>query len=272
MTRDPPFSCLPHGATTWWTDLGRCVGAALLALACLYPFYVALAASLRALLGLFGRTPWPAVPDASVAGTVMVRAAAHLLGSGWTPTLTLPMVAIVMALFLGVTADYAFGPAWRGLRARLLTVLGLTLMPQLAALAGLFDALRTLRLYNHWWGLATPYLTFTLPFVVWAVMGCTGRDGGRRSFGSVLRPALLATGLVAYIAAWNEFMYALVPVLDSTQEARPGSGSVGGDPGVAEAAWLVLLSIGPLAVAGIGAWRWRAAQRRATAATRRPRS
>jgi trehalose/maltose transport system permease protein len=112
------------------------------------------------------------------------------------------------------------------------------MFPQVAVLAGMFELIRGLGLYNHLAGLAISYMIFTLPFTVWvltafmrdlpkeleeaAIMdGATPWDIVIRVFLPLLWPALVTTGLLAFIAAWNEFLFALTFTLTDEQRTVP---------------------------------------------------
>ncbi len=114
------------------------------------------------------------------------------------------------------------------------------MFPQVAVLSGMFELMQAIGFYNHWWGLALPYMIFTLPFTVWvlttfvrdlpkeleeaAIMdGCTPWGIITKVFLPVMWPALVTTGLLAFIAAWNEFLFALTFVLANTDRTVPVS-------------------------------------------------
>ncbi len=144
-----------------------------------------------------------------------------------------------LSLLLGVTAAYALGRVrFRGRSLLLMTILGVSMFPQVAVLAGMFELIRGLGLYNNLTGLAISYMIFTLPFTVWvltafmgdlpreleeaAIMdGATPWDIVTRVFLPLLWPALVTTGLLAFIAAWNEFLFALTFTLTDDQRTVP---------------------------------------------------
>jgi trehalose/maltose transport system permease protein len=148
---------------------------------------------------------------------------------------------VALSLFLGVTAAYALGRVrFKGRGLLLVSILAVSMFPQVAVLAGMFELIRALGLYNRAWGLVLPYLTFTLPFTVWvlttfmkqlpkeleeaAIMdGCGPGRIIWRVFMPLLWPALVSTGLLAFIAAWNEFLFALTFVLDNDERTVPVS-------------------------------------------------
>ena len=81
-------------------------------------------------------------------------------------------------------------------------------------------------------------MIFTLPFNIWvlttfmrdlpkqieeaAIMdGCSPLRIVRVIFLPMMGPALISTGLLAFIASWNEFMFALTFILSDSQRTVP---------------------------------------------------
>jgi trehalose/maltose transport system permease protein len=146
---------------------------------------------------------------------------------------------VAMSLLLGVTAAYAFGRvAFRGRTILLFTILAVSMFPQVAVLSGMFELIRALGLYNALPGLVLANLMLTLPFTVWVlttfmrelpreieeaalVDGATPWIMVRRVFLPLMAPAAVTTGLLAFIAAWNEFLFALTFTLTNEQRTVP---------------------------------------------------
>jgi trehalose/maltose transport system permease protein len=146
---------------------------------------------------------------------------------------------VALSLFLGVTASYALGRVqFRGRTTLLLVILGVSMFPQVAVLSGLFELIRALGLYNNLAGLVLSYLIFTLPFTVWVLTtfmrempveleeaammdGATPWVVLTRIFLPLLGPAMATTGLLAFIAAWNEFLFALTFTLTDEMRTVP---------------------------------------------------
>lgn len=134
---------------------------------------------------------------------------------------------VALALLMAVTAAYALSRVrFRGRSLILLTILSVSMFPQVAVLAGLFEVVRFFGLFNTIWALVLSYTIFTLPFTVWVlttfmrdlpveieeaaiVDGATPWVIITRVFMPLMWPALVTTGLLAFIAAWNEFLFAL---------------------------------------------------------------
>jgi len=112
------------------------------------------------------------------------------------------------------------------------------MFPQVAVLSGMFELVRWFGLYNNLLSLTLSYMTFTIPFTVWVLTTfmrglpkeleeAAIMDGANpwtiitRVFMPLLWPALVTTGLLAFIAAWNEFLFALTFTLTNTQRTVP---------------------------------------------------
>ena len=80
------------------------------------------------------------------------------------------VLVVLISLFLGVTASYALGRiSFKGRGVLLTAVLAVSMFPQVAVLAGMFELIRFFGLYNKALGLVLPYMIFTLPFTVWVL-------------------------------------------------------------------------------------------------------
>lgn len=116
----------------------------------------------------------------------------------------------------------------------LLMILTVQMVPMEALVIPLFLQARDLGLLNHLLGLAVVYVAFSLSFAIWTLRGFVAAvpveleeaallDGCSwwQMFWKVLFP-LVAPGLVAisvfsFILAWNEFIFALTFMNDSSQ-------------------------------------------------------
>ena len=189
-----------------------------------FPFYYAVITSLKSGTALFQIDYWPRTFTLKNYTTVFTQGTflRNLVNS-----LFISSVVVVVSLFLGVTAAYALARIrFRGRSLLLFTILSVSMFPQLAVLAGLFELVRTFGLYNSPFALIFSYMIFTLPFTVWVlttfvrdlpieieeaaiVDGATPWIIITRVFLPLMWPALVTTGLLAFIGAWNEFLFAL---------------------------------------------------------------
>ena len=189
-----------------------------------FPFYYAILTSFKSGTDLFRITYWPTSFSLQNYESVLRTGSfpRNLLNSIFIASLT-----VLLALFLAVTAAFALSRVrFRGRGLLLMTILAVSMFPQIAVLAGLFEVIRFLGIYNTPWALIFSYTIFTLPFTVWVlttfmrdlpieieeaaiVDGATPWVIITRVFMPLMWPALVTTGLLAFISAWNEFLFAL---------------------------------------------------------------
>ena len=201
-----------------------------------FPFYYAIVTSLKAGSQLFSVEYFPTTWNWDNYVSVFREQpfAYNLLNS-----VLVSFAVVALSLFFGVTAAFALGRVqFRGRGLLLLTVLGVSMFPQVAVLSGMFELIRGFGLYNNLLGLVISYMIFTLPFTVWVLTTfmrdlpkeleeAAIMDGANpweiivKVFMPLMWPALVTTGLLAFIAAWNEFLFALTFTLTNTQRTVP---------------------------------------------------
>jgi trehalose/maltose transport system permease protein len=131
-----------------------------------------------------------------------------------------------VSLAVGAFAAFALGKLrFRGKTPSMYVILSMTMFPQIAVLTGLYAVIRTLQLPAIP-SMILSYMIFTLPFTVWVltaffkglpteIMQSAQVDGATpfQTFYLILlpltAPALVTTGLLAFINAWNEYLFAL---------------------------------------------------------------
>ncbi|MCY4465893.1 MAG: carbohydrate ABC transporter permease [Chloroflexi bacterium] len=133
----------------------------------------------------------------------------------------------IFALVAGSFAAYALGRLrFRGRVALLYVVLSMTMFPAISILSGLYTIVRELGFFGTSLSLIVTYPVFSLPFTVWVLTsffkGLPGEieqaaivDGATpfQTFRLILlpltAPALVTTGLLAFVQSWNEYLFAL---------------------------------------------------------------
>ncbi|MCB0097291.1 MAG: carbohydrate ABC transporter permease, partial [Caldilineaceae bacterium] len=204
----------------------------------IFPFYWAIVSSLTPPSDLFN-TPvhyFPEHPTVKAYGTVFRNETFRraLLNSAFVSITT-----VLISLVIGSFGAYALGRLkFRGRTLVLYTVLAMTMFPAIAILGSLFTMVRTLGIYNTPWALILTYMTFTLPFTVWVLTNffqslpleleqAAYVDGATtlQTFYMILlpltAPGLVTTGLLAFINAWNEFLYALTFTINDSARTAP---------------------------------------------------
>jgi trehalose/maltose transport system permease protein len=145
----------------------------------------------------------------------------------------------LLALVAGSLAACALARfRMRGTRLTLGLILSMTMFPQITVLGALHSILSFFHLYNTLAGLVLSYLLFTLPLTVWVLTGFfrslpreleeSAYVDGATPFQTFYRillpltmPGLTATGLLAFIAAWNEYLFAQSFTITSASRTVP---------------------------------------------------
>lgn len=225
---------------------------AVIVIVAIFPFYYAILTSLKSGTALFEVDYWP--KSLSLANYVSILTTGDFVRNLGN-SLLVSTVVVTFSLLLGVTAAYSLSRIrFRGRGLLLLTILSVSMFPQIAVLAGLFELIRTLGIYNSPLALIFAYMIFTLPFTVWVLTtfmrdlpieieeaaiidGATPWIIVSRVFLPLMWPALITTGLLAFIAAWNEFLFALTFTSSSTQRTVPVAIALLGGAGQFEIPW-----------------------------------
>jgi trehalose/maltose transport system permease protein len=201
-----------------------------------FPFYWAIVSSLKSGSQLFRVDLVPPEPQW---GNYVAVFRGQPFGRNILNSVFVASSVVAVSLGLALTASYALGRVdFRGRTALLLVVLSVSMFPQVAVLSGMFELVRWLGLYNNLLSLTLSYLVFTLPFTVWVlttfmrelpkeleeaalVDGATPWVIMTRVFMPLMMPALVTTGLLAFIVAWNEFLFALTFTLSNERRTVP---------------------------------------------------
>ncbi len=148
-------------------------------------------------------------------------------------------VTTAVGMVVGTLAAYAFarfrfpGRGWM-----ILAFMATTMLPPIALILPLFQIMKTLGLTDTPLALIVIYSSFVTPYVVWImrgyietiprdlddaarVDGCSRLGALWRVIVPVARPGLLSTALLAFLLAWDEFLYALVITQSNASKTLP---------------------------------------------------
>ncbi|HQV29222.1 MAG TPA: carbohydrate ABC transporter permease [Thermoflexales bacterium] len=144
------------------------------------------------------------------------------------------------SLIISVYAAYSFSKfRYTGRRALMFLVLSAQMFPQALLLISLYLMFSELKMLDTYAVLVLSFTTFTLPLCIWMLKGYFDHiptdlieaakiDGAgqmqiiHRILVPIVRPALVATGIFAFMRGWNDFIYALTLVGKSKQTLPPG--------------------------------------------------
>lgn len=146
--------------------------------------------------------------------------------TGLKNSVIVAVTVTLLSLVIGAFAAFALGKLrFRGKTPSLYIILSMTMFPQVAVLTGLYAVIRALQIPAIP-SMILSYMIFTLPFTVWTmtaffqglpteILQSAQVDGAKpfQAFYMILlpltAPALVTTGLLAFINAWNEYLFAL---------------------------------------------------------------
>ncbi|ETA71754.1 MULTISPECIES: carbohydrate ABC transporter permease [Mesorhizobium] len=153
----------------------------------------------------------------------------------------LSVTSVAVSLLLGVPAAYAFARhKFRGSEDIAFTLLSFKFAPALLVLLPLTLYFQKLGLANTYVGLIWVYQLICLPLILWVVRGYfedipadieyAYRIGGHSWFATFRKialplagPGIAAAGLLAFIFAWNNFVFALVLASADKQPVTVGA-------------------------------------------------
>lgn len=182
----------------------------------------------------------------------------YILNSGFVS-----IVSTLIALALGAPAAYALARLRiRGERAVLAGVLIITLFPYILLFLGLLDIVRALGLGNNYLALIIPYTAINLPLTILVMRSFfqqlprdledAAKVDGYNTWQMLTQivlpmtlPALVTTGILTFIAAWNEYIFALTFITREEMKTIPVATAQLGGASVFE------IPYGPIAAATV---------------------
>jgi len=201
-----------------------------------FPFYWAIVSSLKEGSALYQIEFFPKDPKWGNYAAIFRE---QPFGRNILNSVIVAVTVVSISLVLSVTASYALARIeFRGRTPLLLLVLSVSMFPQVAVLSGMFELVSWLGIYDTLWSLTLSYMILTLPFTTWVLTTFMRElpkeleeaalvDGAKpltiitRVFMPLLWPALATTGLLAFISAWNEFLFAITFTLSNERRTVP---------------------------------------------------
>jgi multiple sugar transport system permease protein len=227
-----------------WFKWARVVGLTFLTLFALLPVYVMLTSALKPLRDVQGTFHW-------LPGHLTVQPFIDMwhtipLATYFVNSLIVSSIASVASVVVALLAAYAVSRyRFRGRQAFSISVLSTQMFPGILFLLPLFvifvniDRVTGLNLYGSRTGLIITYMTFTLPFAIWMLVGYldsipreldeAAKVDGTGPLGALVRvvipaavPGIVAVLIYAFMTAWGEVLFASVLTDDSTRTLAVG--------------------------------------------------
>jgi multiple sugar transport system permease protein len=213
----------------WWLW----VSVAAIVVFCLAPFYWLVNVSLKTGPDLSGSAVVPPNPTLDNYQSVFQNDDfVHALLNSAIVSLTTTALALIVGSFCAYALARLRFPAKFVLLA---LVLSITTFPPIAIATPVFKLWSDVGLFNTIPGLIIPYLTFALPLAIYILVsffkeipkdleeaalvdGATRFQAFRKVVIPLAAPGLATAGILTFISAWNEFLFAVT--LTSTPKAR----------------------------------------------------
>jgi multiple sugar transport system permease protein len=210
------------------------LGVAAIVVFCLFPFYWLINTSLKTGADLSSANLVPPHPTLDNYSSIFensdftqaLRNSAIIAGS-----------VTILSLVIGSFAGYALARLHLPFKFLILAILlSISTFPPIAIAAPIFEIWTDIGLYNTYLGLILPSLAFGLPLTVYILAsffrdipreleeaalidGATRFQAFRKIVVPLGAPGVVTAGLLVFIFAWNEFLFAIT--LTSTPDRRP---------------------------------------------------
>ena len=180
-------------------------------------------------------------PEVIQLGNYIVAWTAGKLGSATLNSAIVCGITLVLTMVIGSMAAFAIGRLrWKLANAALVYFLLGMVIPVHCVLIPLFTRFAKMNLSNSLVGIIIPYLTFSLPVTIYIMVGffksvpdellesacidgCSIYQMFRKICLPLSRTGLFVTGLMTFVANWNELLLAMVFISDDNKKTLPVS-------------------------------------------------
>jgi multiple sugar transport system permease protein len=218
-----------------WGAVRSYAGIAAIVIFCLAPFYWMVVTAFRDVGFTFDTTPWPTHVTFDNFRTAFSTSLGNHFARALINSVIIGICTTILAVMVGVFAAYALARLdFRGKFVVLGIVLGASMFPGVALLTPLFQLFTNIHWIGTYQALIIPDISFALPLTVYTltaffsempweleqaalVDGATPGQAFRKVILPLTAPGLFTTAILAFIAAWNEFLLASELSSDRTQ-------------------------------------------------------
>lgn len=166
---------------------------------------------------------------------------AGFLGKATLNSAIVCIVTLVLSMIIGSMAAFAIARMrWKFAKLMMTYFMIGMMVPVHCVLIPLFKTFSAMGLYNSLLGLIIPYTTFSLPITIFIMTGffenmprelfeaaCIDGCSIYKCFTTIALPlsktGLFVTGLMSFVANWNELLLAMVFISDDTKKTLPVS-------------------------------------------------
>lgn len=221
-----------------WRQLPGVLGLILYIIAVIFPFVWLVITSVKDPLdiGLIPTELWPSRFSIEFYENVFVN---HHLQVYLLNSVVVAVGAMIITILVALPAAYAFArinfrfkKIWQNF------ILLANMFPIIAIVTPMFVIFRNLGLINTYIGLIVPSVIITLPMGIWTLIafiktlpyeleesamidGCGRFEAVIKVVVPLAAPGVFTTAIIAFITAWNEFMFALILVTRDSMRTVP---------------------------------------------------
>ena len=229
-----------------WASSRTYISAAIIVIWCLLPFYWMVVTAFRDVGYTFDPTPCFTHVTLDNFATAFSSEMGNHLDRALLNSLFISGVTTVVALLFGIFAAYALARLnFRGKFLVLGLILGASMFPGVAIVTPLFQLFTNINWVGTYQAMIIPNISFVLPLTVYTLTsffrempweleeaaridGCTAGQAFRKVIMPLAAPAVFTTAILAFIAAWNEYLIASILSNDATQTVTVAIASFAG--------------------------------------------
>jgi multiple sugar transport system permease protein len=222
-------------ASNKWATVRTYLGVAVIVVWGLLPFYWMAVVAFREVGFTFDTTPWPQHVTLDNFRTAFDESLGNNFDGALLNSTIISTSVTVLALTVGVFAAYALVRLeFPGKYAVLGLIISASMFPPVALVTPLFQLFTDLDWIGTYRALVIPSISFVLPLTIYLLTaffsempwdleeaaridGCTKAQAFRKVILPLAAPGLFTTAILAFIAAFNEFLLATLLSDDSTQ-------------------------------------------------------
>jgi multiple sugar transport system permease protein len=218
-----------------WYQVRTYLGVAVIVIWGLAPAYWMVATSFRPVGDTFNTSLFPTNPTLDNYKTAFDTSLGNHFARALANSLLIGVVVTIVAMAAGVFCAYALARLeFRGKYVLMGLILAASMFPPVALVSPLFQLFTDIGWIGKYQALIIPDISFALPLTIYILVaffrdmpwdleesaridGCTQSQAFRLVILPLAAPGLFTTAILAFIAAWNEFLLASQLSNDRTQ-------------------------------------------------------
>jgi multiple sugar transport system permease protein len=259
----PGEKIVAHQPSTWFATTRTYIGVAIIVIWGLAPAVWMIITSFRPTAFTFETTLWPSEPTLDNYRAAFSTDGGNNLARAIGNSVFISVTVTVIGLIFGVFGAYALARLQFTGKAILVGfILGASMFPLVALVTPLFQLFTSIGWMGTYQALIIPDISFVLPLTIYTLTaffsempwdleeaaridGCSPGQAFRKVILPLAAPGLFTTAILAFIAAWNEFLIASQLSSATTQPVTVAIASFTGSEPHQEP-WTTLMAAGTI--------------------------